>query len=62
MDGADFDSAYLHIVNDKPVLKYIDRSDDLFIQRQVWDGGWEFFVKPGTQPTWEELKKYCNKE
>jgi len=60
MDGADFDSAYLHIVDDKPVLKYIDRSDDLFTQRQVWDDGWEFFVEPGTQPTWEELKKYCD--
>jgi hypothetical protein len=59
MDGAEFDSAYLHMDDDKPVLKYVDRSNDLFIQRQVWDGGWEFFVKEGTQPTWEELKEMC---
>jgi hypothetical protein len=59
MDGAEFDSAYLHMDDNKPVLKYVDRSDDLFIQRQVWDGGWEFFVKEGTQPTWEELKEMC---
>jgi hypothetical protein len=60
MDGAEFDSAYLHIINDTPILKYIDRSDDLFIQRQIWDEGWEFFVEEGTHPTWEELKKYCD--
>jgi hypothetical protein len=59
MDGAEFNSAYLHMDDDKPVLKYVDRSNDLFIQRQVWDGGWEFFVKEGTQPTWEELKEMC---
>jgi hypothetical protein len=60
MDGAEFDSAYLHTINDTPILKYIDRSDDLFIQRQIWDEGWEFFVEEGTRPTWEELKKYCD--
>jgi hypothetical protein len=59
MDGAEFDSAYLHIVDGNPILKYVDRSEDLFTQRQVWDGGWEFFVKEGTQPTWEELKEIC---
>lgn len=59
MDGAPYDSAYLHIIDDKPVLKYVDRSDDLFTQRQVWDGGWEFFVEEGIQPTWEELKEIC---
>jgi hypothetical protein len=61
MDGADFHSAYLQIVDDKPVLKYVDREDpNWFItQRDVFEGGWEFFVEPGTRPTWEELKKYC---
>lgn len=61
MDGADFDSAYLHIVDDEPVLKYIDMSDPnyLFTQRDVYEEGWEFFVKVGTQPTWEELKEQC---
>jgi hypothetical protein len=62
MDGADFDSAYLHIVDDKPVLKYLDREDPnwFMTQRDVYEKGWEFFVEPGTQPTWEELKKYCD--
>lgn len=61
MDGADFDSAYLHIVDGKFVLKYIDMSDPnyLFTQRDVYEEGWEFFVKVGTQPTWEELKEQC---
>jgi hypothetical protein len=62
MDGADFDSAYLHIVDDKPVLMYLDREDPnwFMTQRDVYEKGWEFFVEPGTQPTWEELKKYCD--
>ena len=61
MDSADFDSAYLHIVDDEPVLKYIDMSDPnyLFTQRNVYEEGWEFFVKVGTQPNWEELKEQC---
>jgi len=61
MDGADFDLAYLHIVDGKPVLKYIDTSDPnyLFTQRDIYEEGWEFFVKVGTQPTWEELKEQC---
>lgn len=59
MDGAKFDSAYLHIVDGKPVLKYINTSDENWVitQRDVYDNGWEFFVEPGTQPTWEELKQ-----
>ena len=61
MDGANFDSAYLHMVDEKPVLKYVDRSDPnyLFSQRDIYENGWEFFVEPGTQPTWEELKEMC---
>ena len=61
MDGADFDSAYLHTDGEKPVLKYVDRSDPhyIFTQREIYENGWEFFVEPGTQPTWEELKEIC---
>jgi hypothetical protein len=61
MDGANFDSAYLHMVDDKPVLKYIDHSDPnyLFSQRDIYENGWEFFVESSTQPTWEELKEMC---
>lgn len=61
MDGANFDSAYLHMVDEKPVLKYLDRSDkDWWMnQRDIYENGWEFFVEPGTQPTWEQLKDYC---
>ena len=61
MDGAEYDSAYLHIENGNGVLKYIDRSDPnyIFTQREIYEDGWEMFVDPGTQPTWEELKERC---
>lgn len=58
MDGAEFDSAYLHIENDKPVLKYIDRSVENWYLTDV-DRGIEYFVKEGTTPTWEELREMC---
>jgi len=60
MDGAPYDSAYMHMVEDKAVLKYIDRKDKnfLFNQRDVYEGI-EFFVPEDTQPTWEELKEMC---
>jgi len=50
MDGAKFDSAYLKIIDEKPVLEYEYDYDS---------PGQEFFVKEGETPTWEELKKYC---
>jgi hypothetical protein len=61
MDGAEYDSAYLHIENEKGVLKYVDRTDPnyIFTQRDIYEDGWEMFVDPGTKPTWEELKKRC---
>lgn len=61
MDGAKFDSGYLHIVDNKPVLKYVDTTDPnyLFTQRDIYEDGWEFFVPEGTQPTWEELREMC---
>lgn len=66
MDGANFDSAYLHIVDGKPVLRYCtyqddsrDKMDILIENRDIYENGWEFFVEPGTQPTWEELKEQC---
>ncbi len=65
MDGAPFDSAYLHIVDGKGVLKYVDETDPgyLYTQQDVYEKGIEFFVKEGTQPTWEELKEmYGNKK
>jgi hypothetical protein len=60
-DGAKFDSAYLHIVDEKPVLKYIDKSDPnyIFTQMDIYENGWEFFVPQNTQPTWEELREMC---
>lgn len=63
-DGGKFDSAFLHMIDDKPVLKYLDTSEENWIhtQRDVYDGGVEFFVDEGTQPTWEDLKeKYDGK-
>jgi hypothetical protein len=59
MDGAKFDSAYLHITEgDKPILKYIDRTDEKWYLTDI-DSGIEFFVKEGTTPTWEELRELC---
>lgn len=58
MDGADYDSAFLHIENDLPILKYIDKNDKEWYNSQVVEGI-ELFVKAGTRPTWEELKDYC---
>lgn len=64
MDGAEYDSAYLHVENGIPILKYLDRSekDWLWTQRDVYENGWEYFVPKGKKLTWEELKEYCLKE
>jgi len=59
MDGAPYDSAYFHMVDDKPVLKYINCSDLTYITQQEIYEGLEFFVAKNTEPTWEELKEIC---
>jgi hypothetical protein len=61
MDGAPYDSAYLHMDGDRGVLKYVDRTDPMYLisQQDIYEGGTEFFVPEGTQPTWEELKEMC---
>jgi hypothetical protein len=66
MDGAKFESAYLHIIDDNPVLRYCTWVDDsrdkieiLIENREIYEKGWEFFVPEGTKPTWEELKEMC---
>ena len=60
IDGAPYDSAYLHMVDGKPVLKYLDRSDPKwYITQQDISEGMELFVPENTQPTWEELKEMC---
>lgn len=58
MDGAKFDSAYLHMDGETPILKYVDRDDKYWFLSNIVDG-WEMFVPQGTQPTWEELKQMC---
>lgn len=58
MDGAKYDSAYLHVVEGKPVLKYLDRTKDDWYIDPIGDG-WEFFVNEGETPTFEELKESC---
>ena len=60
-DGGNFDSGYLHVVDGKPVLKYLDTNElNYFItQKEIYENGWEYFVPNGTQPTWEELKEIC---
>jgi hypothetical protein len=58
VDGAKFDSAYLHMDGEIPILKYLDRTQEYpFISDIV--SGFEMFVPEGTQPTWEELKEMC---
>jgi hypothetical protein len=63
MDGAKFESAYLHMEGDNPVLKYcvpyedLDSVEDMIKNQSIYEGGWEFFVPEGTKPTWEELKE-----
>lgn len=52
MDGALFDSAYLHI----------DNEGNSRLEYQYDEDGWEFFVKEGTKPTWDDLKNYCKEE
>ena len=65
MDGAPYDSAYLHMVDGKPVLKYcsyddsLEMMEQLITNREIYEKGWEFFVPEGTKPTWEELKEMC---
>lgn len=60
MDGAKFDSAYLHVVDDVPVLKYLDKTDPHWFRTQedIFNG-LEMFVPSDTQPTWDELKEMC---
>jgi hypothetical protein len=53
MDGAPFDSGYLHFVEDKPVLKYPSREGEHWFLNSDFDG-LEVFVPEGTKPTWEE--------
>ena len=57
MDGAKFDTAYLHMDNDIPLLKYFINGHG----KEDWSviDGWEFFVEEGTTLTWDELKKFC---
>ena len=60
MDGAPYDSAYLHTTDEgKPIFKYLDRTDPNFLdsQHEIYEEGIEFFVPEGTQPTFEELKE-----
>jgi len=58
MDGAKFDSAYLHVEDKVPVLKYIDRTQEDWFMDDICEG-WEFFVVEGTTPTWAELRTIC---
>lgn len=53
MDGAPYDSAYLHFEDDKPVLKYIDETEPNYIytQSKIYDEDIEFFVEANTKPT-----------
>lgn len=64
VDGAPFESAYLHIKNKVTELKYVDHTDKNYIytQTDIYEEGIELFVKKGTKPTWEELRKICRDE
>lgn len=58
MDGAPYDSAYLHVVDDRFVLKYVETNAD--IHTDICKGI-EMFVAAGTRPSFEELKAMCEK-
>jgi hypothetical protein len=63
MDGAPYDSAYLHFENDLAVLKYLDENwatglGNMVKAREIYEGGSELFVMEGWKPTFEELKQY----
>lgn len=60
-DSQEFDSAYLHVINNESILKYLDRSDPLWVTTQVkiYELGIEFFVPKDSRPTWKELKEKC---
>lgn len=64
MDGAKYDSAYLHMVNDMFMLRYVDKSDENWYedQKDIFEERMEFFVPENTQPTRKELKKMCEDE
>lgn len=56
MDGAPYDSAYLHEVDGQLVLKYVETNNDI---HSTVDRGVELFVAKGTKPTFDELKAMC---
>ena len=64
MDGAKYDSAYLHYdeSSDSNELRYLDESvpDYLHSQQHIYRNGIEIFVDEGTTPTWVELKRMKN--
>jgi hypothetical protein len=68
MDGAPYDSAYLHTVDGKAVLRYINRKkgsldmDEMIANREIYEKGIEIFIEENTIPTWEELKERFKNE
>ncbi len=56
-DGAKYDSAYLVIVDDIGVLKYVNHNDP--DEWYIDSIGIEYFVPEGTRPTWQEFKAMC---
>lgn len=68
MDGAPYDSAYLHFTENSAILKYINRKkenldiDEMIANSEIYENGIEFFVEEGTTPTWEELKERFKNE
>ena len=68
MDGAPYDSAYLHFTDNSAFLKYINRKKgnlsmhEMIANRDIYENGIEFFVEENTTPTWEELKEKYNNE
>lgn len=57
MDGAPYDSSYLHFENGMCLLKYVDDDIPLLLMNNIIEGS-ELFVEEGTKPTYEE---YINK-
>lgn len=60
MDGAKFDSAYLHTKKEETVLKYTSNTlNTIYLDYDICEDGIEFFVPEGTKPTWEEHRELC---
>lgn len=58
MDGAPYSSAYIHFINDKPILKYLSDFNNELEKRKIYEKGIEVFVIKNTKPTYVDYIEY----